>query len=257
MVSRRICLDPALVPSINTPDKVLRFLQNPESYTTAPGFTAQPIQATEPLTQPNSWSIQPKDNDAQPMETQDVSTTRAGLRLLIVNELGNNKVTLMKEAMMQGIEETFWALRAPMTESRTLFFRFLEMALRNMTHQGTLDSILFKAFDWLSQSDVFMDALVERVGKHSVRFQLRSEKCLKSDYVENVTKGHHDETVSPLQLETESWSMKSNEDSMTQRGHVRSQKREKRKCTYRQHRCESKMPQISLFFLGILDNENE
>lgn len=71
----------------------------------------------------------------------------------------------MKDAMMQGIEETLAetpkvGVQAANIAIKRALFSFLEMALIKMNCRGTLDTIMAKSFNRLSHSDGFIDAQV-------------------------------------------------------------------------------------------------
>lgn len=75
--------------------------------------------------------------------------------------------------MTQGIKSTLanafeLTFQVANTRMKYAFLCLLETLLLYIIHQRALDTILIKSFDFLSQLDAFMDALVEKIHKHPV-----------------------------------------------------------------------------------------
>lgn len=88
---------------------------------------------------------------------------------LLAEDFKNIGVAPMKEALIQGIKETF-AKASDLdfycvnTNMKSIFFCFLEKALVKMIYQEALNFILTKTFVQLLQSDDLVSALIEKIG---------------------------------------------------------------------------------------------
>lgn len=98
------------VPSTSNPDNIVRYTQEPEWYINARNPPAHhESQISELSTQPDLRSMRHKDEIEQPMEVPKVLFYRSEQHSLLVNELNHIVATLVKETMIQGIEESFAA----------------------------------------------------------------------------------------------------------------------------------------------------
>lgn len=130
----------------------------------------------------------------------------------------------MKEALMQCIEEILakafkLGFHSADTGIKNAFFRFLEIALKEMIHQGTLDTVLTKSFDRLLQSDTLVSALVEKIGAQSLPLQFDPNKGMSNGKFEKRTSKYDHLVASLSQSSTKSSSKRSDAESIIYNKH--------------------------------------
>lgn len=92
------------------------------------------------------------------MEVQKRVPCRSDLHSLLVNQLSHIGDTRMKEAMIQGIEETLAEpfeldVQAPNTEIKSALSGLFELALVDVILERTLATISIKSFDRVLHSE--------------------------------------------------------------------------------------------------------
>lgn len=127
-----------------------------------------------------------------------MAPTQDKLQTPLVEKLKNIGFAPTKKVSLQGIEEILakafkLGFYCANTGIKGAFFRFLEIVLWEMVHQGTLDSKLAKSFDLLLQSDTLVCALVKKTSTQSPHSQVILDKGMSSGRLENVAsmEEHH------------------------------------------------------------------
>lgn len=133
------------------------------------------------------------------------------------------------------------------------------MLLMDIMRQKTLEIILTKSFGCLYHSDSFMNAVEDKVHRHSAsaEYQLELTGCAVFTKVENVVRKIADNIIDPPHSKTASSSKASDDCSAAQSGLRHQWKRRTRETTHRCKGRKSKREQSRSSSLPFSDDETE